>query len=125
MKNYTPGFAKPLLITIVAILIISVGFYYFNKDTHIEVEAISDIQAAQLVQELPEVKQYYSLFKGENNTSLTTGGRAVTAFDGTEGNAFVIWVYEDIPTKGEEPGHAVTFARYKVYKNTKEIEKVQ
>ncbi len=118
-----------LIIIVIAVVVVGGGAYYFYKtfhhtDSEKSIKGISDANAAYLVMQLPEVKRYYSLFTGPNNTSPKTGGRAVTTLDGTEGNAFIIWIYEDIPARGKEPGHAVTFERYKVDKDTKEIQKL-
>lgn len=74
-------------------------------------------EATKLVTAKKEVKEWLLLFTGPGKTNPMTDGRAVIAFDRSEGNIYFIHVFEDLPD------HTATLGWYKVNSLTKEVTK--
>jgi hypothetical protein len=72
------------------------------------VNKLTQEEAINRVRQQKEVKDWLLLFTGLNQTNPTTKGRAVTAYDSTEGDSYIIHVFEDLPD------HTATFGWYKV-----------
>lgn len=81
----------------------------------IEPEIISEEEAINLVKNLPEVKEWLSLFTGPGNTSPTTGGKPMIVVDNKSEQGYSIHVYEQLTD------HAATFNWYSVNSKTGEI----
>lgn len=111
----------PIFISILLLIFISVKFQKQSQPDTIQdqnCQNISETDAIEIVQELPEVKRYLSYFNEETRTAHPSKEPRVIIDSETEGT-FTIRVHE-IDISGQ-PYFGITFNFYTIDKCTREV----